>query len=112
MGNSRRRYQHRDEEAASLLMEEKNNELINELNSKVGLLKSGALDLNSIIKKDAKQLNDIEMSMGSASGLLGQTMGKFENMMKTGGTKVTCYLACFIFVVFMLFYWILSSKWK
>ena len=102
----------RDEEAASLLMEEKNNELIDQLNSKVSLLKSGAFDLNKIIKDDERQLNDIENSMGSASGLLGQAMGKFDNMMKTGGTKVTCYLACFIFFVFILFYWILSSKWS
>eukprot|EP00483_Globobulimina_turgida_P001429 UN01431 len=111
--NSRnRRNVYRDEEAASLLMEEKNNELISELNSKVGLLKSGALDINQMIKTDAKQLNDIEMSMGNASGLLGQTMDKFGTMMKTGGTKVTCYLACFIFLVFIIFYWILSSKWS
>eukprot|EP01084_Bolivina_argentea_P199280 341020_1 len=111
--NSRsRRHTHRDEEAASLLMEEKNNELIAELNSKVGMLKSGALDINKIIKQDAKQLNDIEMSMGNASGLLGQSMDKFGSMMKTGGTKTTCYLACFIFFVFIIFYWILSSKWS
>ena len=93
-------------------MEEKNNELVDELHAKVGMLKNGAWGLNKLIKDDAKQLNDIEMSMGSASGLLSQTMGKFEQMMQTGGTKTTCYLACFIFVVFFIFYWILSSKWS
>eukprot|EP00486_Rosalina_sp_Unknown_P008934 CAMPEP_0201589320 /NCGR_PEP_ID=MMETSP0190_2-20130828/165206_1 /ASSEMBLY_ACC=CAM_ASM_000263 /TAXON_ID=37353 /ORGANISM="Rosalina sp." /LENGTH=114 /DNA_ID=CAMNT_0048043215 /DNA_START=83 /DNA_END=427 /DNA_ORIENTATION=+ len=111
--NSRsRRHMNRDEEAASLLMEERNNELIDQLNSKVSMLKSGASSLGEIIKDDARQLNDIEGSMGSASGMLGQAMGKFDTMMKTGGTKVTCYLACFIFFVFILFYWILSSKWS
>ena len=102
----------RDEEAAALLMEDRNNELVAELNGKVEMLKSGALDLQTIIKKDISKLNDIEISMGSASGLLGQTVGKFEKMMKTGGTKTTCYLACFIFFVFIIFYWILSSKWS
>eukprot|EP01084_Bolivina_argentea_P098826 177654_1 len=104
--NSRSRRHFRDEEAASLLMEDKNNELVAELNSKVSLLKTGALDLNTMIKTDAKQLNDIEMSMGSATGLLAQSMDKFGHMMKTGGTRTTCYLACFIFVVFIIFYWI------
>ena len=93
-------------------MEEKNNELVDELNKKVGMLKNGAIDLSQIIKKDISKLNDIEVSMGSASGLLGQTVSKFDQMMKTGGTKVTCYLACFIFFVFLIFYWILSSKWS
>jgi len=111
--NSRsRRHTYRDEEAANLLMEEKNNELVDQLHAKVGMLKTGAFDLNRIIGDDARQLNDIEGSMGDASGLLGQTLGKFDQMMKTGGTKVTCYLACFIFVVFLLFYWILRSKWN
>eukprot|EP00485_Elphidium_margaritaceum_P023902 CAMPEP_0202712302 /NCGR_PEP_ID=MMETSP1385-20130828/37217_1 /ASSEMBLY_ACC=CAM_ASM_000861 /TAXON_ID=933848 /ORGANISM="Elphidium margaritaceum" /LENGTH=108 /DNA_ID=CAMNT_0049372295 /DNA_START=55 /DNA_END=378 /DNA_ORIENTATION=+ len=104
--NSRsRRHQSTDEEAASLLMEEKNNELIEQLNSKVSLLKNGALGLNKVIKADERQRNDIESAMDSASGLLGQAMGKFDAMMQTGGTKTTCYLACFIFVVFLIFYW-------
>eukprot|EP01084_Bolivina_argentea_P199281 341021_1 len=111
--NSRsRRHTHRDEETASLLMDEKNNELISELNTKVGMLKSGAWDINKLIKQDAKQLNDIEISMGNASGGLEQSINKFATMMKTGGTKTTCYLACFIFFVFIIFYWILSSKWS
>lgn len=107
---SSKRNQNRNEEAAGLMMEEKNNELVSELNEKVELLKRGAYDLNQIIKDDNKNMNDIEFSMSNASGLLEQTMGKFGDMMNTGGTKTTCYLACFIFFVFIIFYWILSSK--
>ena len=93
-------------------MEQKNNELIDQISAKVDILKKGASGLGDIIREDERQLNDIQNSMGSASGLLGQAMGNFDNMMQTGGTKVTCYLACFIFFVFILFYWILSSKWS
>ena len=91
-------------------MEEKNNDLAEKLNSQVEMLKTGMYELSDIIKKDKRNLNDIEMSFGTASGLLGQTMDKFGDMMGTGGTKTTCYLACFIFFVFIIFYWILSSK--
>ena len=38
--------------------------------------------------------------------LLGETMKKFDVMKKTGGVNVILYLACFMFLVFMLFYWL------
>ena len=55
----------RDGEA--VLMEEENDALIQQLNSKVSLLKSGAYNLSQMIKDDAMQLNDIENSMDNAT---------------------------------------------
>ena len=110
--NRNRRNAHRDEEAASLLMEDKNNEIIDELDSKISLLKRGATELRGIITEDDRKLNDIEHLMDNASNFLTQSMQKFDVMTKKGGAKMTCYLACFIFAVFFLFYWMLSRKWS
>ena len=88
------------------------NEIIDELDSKISQLKRGASELRGIITEDDRRLNDIEHLMDNASGFLTQSMQKFDVMMKTGGTKTTCYLACFIFAVFILFYWMLSRKWS
>merc|ERR1719229_372675 len=106
--NRNRRNAYKDEEEASLLMEQKNNAMIEDLQKKTSMLLDGGKDLSKLIKEDERRMNEIGGLMGDASGLLSQSMGKFNDMLETGGTKTTCYLACFIFVVFLIFYWILS----
>lgn len=109
--NNRRPVKSRDEEMSGLMMEEQNDELATELDEKVIALKNGVIDLRHFIQKDVSRLNDIQESMSDASGFLNGTMNKFTDMMKTGGTKTTCYLAGFIFLVIIILWWIVSSKY-
>ena len=100
----------RDEEAAHLLLEEQCNDLASELDEKVMRLKSGALEIGSMIRDDITKINDIEGDMSNAGNLLDTAFNQFDKMMATGGHSTMCKLAAFLFVVFIIFYFMLKSR--
>ncbi|ETO11060.1 hypothetical protein RFI_26315 [Reticulomyxa filosa] len=93
------------------MLEGQCDELVSQLDQKVKLLKSGAREVGEMIQEDVKNLNDIEKDYDNVSGFLQQTMGKFDKMMAKGGHKHMCYLACFVFVILIILYLLVKSRY-
>jgi hypothetical protein len=50
--------------------------------------------------------------MDRTSGMLGRTMGKLDEIIKTGSSKHMCYLALFIVLVFLMIWFVVSYSSK
>lgn len=87
-------------------IQQQNYAMENELAEKVQELHRASLGLRAVIKKDKSNWDKMGDLFGNASDILNETVKKFDVMKKTGGINIILYLACFMFVVFMLFYWI------
>ena len=55
-------------------------------------------------------LDGMGNQMGSASGLLNETLGKLGTMLQSGGSKHMIYLIGFVVFSFMMIYWIMTHK--
>eukprot|EP01084_Bolivina_argentea_P227516 384232_1 len=95
--------------SSSEIMTKQNDELQNQLSSKVRQLVVASRNLRRIIIQDKSNWGKMEPMFGSASDILSQAMKKFDVMKQTGGINVILYLAIFMFFVFMILYWMLSS---
>lgn len=97
------------QEAAEGLLEQENNEAINQLSSKVDMLKSLSIDIGREAKSQNRFLDEMDNEMGSASNLMSGTMKQLGDMMNSGGSKHMCYLVVFIFAFFLLVYWMIRG---
>jgi len=48
--------------------------------------------------------------MGTASGMLSDTIGKLSLMLQSGGSMHMVYLVVFVVFAFIIIYWIMRSK--
>mmetsp|Transcript_86046 Transcript_86046/g.105571 ORF Transcript_86046/g.105571 Transcript_86046/m.105571 type:complete len:117 (+) Transcript_86046:56-406(+) len=97
-------------ETASKIIRQQNDDLAYDLEESVGLLKKGVESLRNTIKDDRKRLNDIQDDSLKSNNLINDVMNGFDKMIGTGNTKMTCYLACFMVIIFILIYYLFMKK--
>ncbi len=98
------------QEQTERLYEQQNDDLVNELNGKVDILKSLAIDFRNEAKDQNKMLDDMEGDFDGTSTFLAGTMSRMEKMLNTGGSNHMCYLILFIFLVFMFIYFAIKYR--
>mmetsp|Transcript_39371 Transcript_39371/g.34849 ORF Transcript_39371/g.34849 Transcript_39371/m.34849 type:complete len:101 (-) Transcript_39371:57-359(-) len=91
---------------SSEYLTKENQRLEDQLYHGVQKLKEASLGLRRDIKKDKEGWERMSELFGNAGEMLNQSVKRFDVMKQTGGVNVTLYLACFMFFVLMLFYWI------
>uniref|UniRef100_A0A183BPC8 t-SNARE coiled-coil homology domain-containing protein n=1 Tax=Globodera pallida TaxID=36090 RepID=A0A183BPC8_GLOPA len=89
------------------LVEQQNDDMVEELSSKVSQLKRVTIAIGDDVREQNKLLNEMETKFDSTRGLLGATMKKLGIVSKAGGKNVMCYLVLFAFFVFLVIYWMM-----
>lgn len=92
----------------SLQSRRQNDDEIDRLNEKVGLLREISVAIGREAKEHNQLLDTMESDMGNTQGLMGTASAKLTHMMNTGGSAHMCYLACFMVFVFLVIYWMMS----
>lgn len=92
------------------MYEQQNNALVDQLNDKVDLLKTLAIDFNKEAKDQNKMLDEMEGDFDGTGTFLAGTMSRLDKMINTGGSNHMCYLVIFIFVVFMFLYFAIRYR--
>jgi|UniRef100_A0A7S4GIY5 blocked-early-in-transport protein 1 len=110
-GNGSRGRQSRghDEQTEEQLERENEDELEN-LRDKVATIKSIALDIQDEVKSHNRLLDKMGDQFSTATASLKGTMGRLNAMMAHGGSKHMCFLALFVFMVFIALYWLLKTR--
>uniref|UniRef100_A0A914IC41 t-SNARE coiled-coil homology domain-containing protein n=1 Tax=Globodera rostochiensis TaxID=31243 RepID=A0A914IC41_GLORO len=93
--------------AGGFLVEQQNDDMVEELSSKVSQLKRVTIAIGDDVREQNKLLNEMETKFDSTRGLLGATMKKLGIVSKAGGKNVMCYLVLFAFFVFLVIYWLM-----
>ena len=62
------------------------------------------------VEAQNRLLDDMGGEMGSASGLLGETIGKLSEMLQSGGGSHMCYLIVFVVFAFVVISFIMKNK--
>ncbi|XP_033124725.1 BET1-like protein [Anneissia japonica] len=92
------------------MLESENNRLSENLASKVSTLKSLALDIESETNDQNRYLDGMDGEFDSTHGLLGGTVKRFDQMLKSGkhNRRLMCYLILTLLFLFVLFYMLIG----
>merc|ERR1719204_2677139 len=82
-----------------------NDDMIDELSSKVSALKNITIGLGKQAELDNAMLNGTDRSMGGVAGILDGSMQRLNHMMNSGGAVGRTKLCCGLTVVFFFIYW-------
>ncbi|KAJ3450200.1 golgi snare bet1-related [Anaeramoeba flamelloides] len=89
------------------MMENQNNEIIDELESKTNLLKSYADGINDEVGNHLNILEGLDSDFDNAGNSMNGTMSKLNEMVNIRSPKRICLIALAIFFLFVLLYfWI------
>ncbi|KAK8794666.1 hypothetical protein WA158_001647 [Blastocystis sp. Blastoise] len=83
-------------------LEQENEERLGDLHSKMSSLRELAIDINTEVKTQNKYLDEMNQDMNKTQGLLGNTIGKIGELMKSGDGNYMCLLIVFIVIVFLV----------
>ena len=87
------------------MLTQQNDQMQEDLLMKAQQLRSIVTDIGSEVSEHNKILGDMQNNMGKTDTLLGRTLGKIQDMGKSGGSKHMCYMVLFfIFMVFLLYF--------
>eukprot|EP00741_Cyanophora_paradoxa_P002337 tig00000600_g2267.t1 len=96
--------------ASEELLEQQNDSQIEELGSKVALLKNLTIDIGNEVKSQNKMLDTMDSDFVGVGGMLKNTMTKLNDMVKKGGSKHMCYLMLFVVGVIVFLYMLLRRR--
>ena len=93
------------------ILQQENDARASSLSSKISTLKSIALDIDSEAKYQNKYLDGMGDDFGSASGLLGSSMKRLNNMVSSGSSnrKLMCYLILFLVTGFFIIWYVVGK---
>ncbi|ALC45162.1 Bet1 [Drosophila busckii] len=92
-------------------LEAENERAAEELQQKIGALKSLTIDIGNEVRYQDKLLRGIDDDMDRTSGFLGNTMTRVVRLAKQGGgPKQMCYMFLFVLFVFVLLWVTLKFK--
>ena len=86
------------------MLEEENERLENELQGKIGALKSLTIDIGNEVRYQDKLLSGIDDDMERTGGFLSNTMSRVVRLGKNGHQKYMCYMILFVLLVFFILY--------
>lgn len=90
--------------AGNDVLEEENERLAEELQGKIGALKSLTIDIGDEVRYQDKLLRGIDDDMDRTGGFLSTTMSRVIRLGKNGHQKYMCYMFLFVLGVFLLLY--------
>lgn len=91
-------------------IEEENQRLAEELQGKVGALKSLTIDIGHEVRYQDKLLRGIDDDMDRTGGFLSNTMNRVVRLGRNGHQKYMCYMFLFALFVFMLLYFVIKLR--
>ncbi|KAJ3450311.1 golgi snare bet1-related [Anaeramoeba flamelloides] len=93
------------------MMENQNNEIIDELESKTDLLKSYADGIKGQVSNHIKILEGLENDFDNTGNSMNGTMSKLNEMVNIRSPKRICLIALVIFFLFIIIYfWITNDS--
>lgn len=92
------------------VLEEENQRLTDELQGKIGALKSLSIDIGHEVRYQDKLLRGLDDDMDRTSGFLGNTMRRVVRMGQNGHQKYMFYMFLFVLFVFLLLYVVLKFR--
>ncbi|XP_071955444.1 BET1-like protein isoform X2 [Antedon mediterranea] len=92
------------------MLEAENNRLSDNLATKVSTLKSLALDIETETNDQNRYLDGMDGEFDSTQGLLGGSVRRFDQMLKSGkhNRKLMCYLILTLLFLFIVFYFLIG----
>ncbi|KAK0398512.1 hypothetical protein QR680_002628 [Steinernema hermaphroditum] len=87
-------------------MEEQNNQMADQLSSKVSALKRITIAIGDDVREQNRLLNEMESDFDSSKSLLGSTMRKLTSVYRAGGKSLMLYVILFCFFVFFVTYYL------
>lgn len=87
-----------------------NDELVDGLRSKVGVLKSLTLDMGDEIKSQNQLLREMDNEFDSSWGLLSSSMARVKKLAASGQNRFIMYLVAFSCFVFFFIYLIIRFR--
>lgn len=94
------------------LLEKDNDQKIEELKHTVSNIKNISHDIERGIKESNDLIDTLDTEMGGVQGLLNTAKNKLSKISQQGGNRHMCYLALFVFFVFVVLYFIITMKSK
>lgn len=91
-------------------IEDENDRMTNELQEKIGVLKSLTIDIGNEVKYQDKLLRDVDDDLDKTGGFLGTTMNKVLKLSKGGQHYIILYLFLFSIVVFFILYFVIKFR--
>lgn len=91
-------------------IEEENDRMTNELQGKIGVLKSLSIDIGNEVKYQDKLLRDVDDDMDRTGGFLGTTMNKVLRLSRGSHNYYILYLFFFSIFVFFILYLVLKFR--
>lgn len=91
-------------------IEEENDRMTNDLQEKIGVLKSLSIDIGNEVKYQDKLLRDVDDDMDRTGGFLGTTMNKVLRLSRGSHNYYILYLFLFSIFVFFILYLVLKFR--
>eukprot|EP01064_Diplonema_japonicum_P015259 TRINITY_DN229_c1_g1_i2.p1 TRINITY_DN229_c1_g1~~TRINITY_DN229_c1_g1_i2.p1 ORF type:complete len:124 (+),score=10.64 TRINITY_DN229_c1_g1_i2:35-406(+) len=98
------------QEETDQFLEEQNNAHLKELGSMVKDLKGVVVDIGDTVDEQSKFLETLQNSMRGATRAVKGTIGRIDDVMKSGGSKHLCILIAFSLFVLVGLYYLIKSK--
>lgn len=95
---------------SSDMLEDENQRLAEELQQKVGALKSLTIDIGHEVRYQDKLLRGIDDDMDRTGGFLSTTMNRVIRLGKGGHQKYMLYIFLFALFIFLLLYFVLKLR--
>lgn len=91
-------------------IEEENQRLTEELQGKIGALKSLTIDIGHEVRYQDKLLRGIDDDMDRTGGFLSNTMNRVVRLGRNGHQKYMLYMFLFALFVFLLLYFVIKLR--
>lgn len=92
------------------LIEEENQRLTEELQGKIGALKSLTIDIGHEVRYQDKLLRGMDDDMDRTGGFLSNTMNRVVRLGRNGHQKYMLYMFLFALFVFLLLYFVIKLR--
>ncbi|XP_031624408.1 BET1 homolog [Contarinia nasturtii] len=91
-------------------VENENQRLTEELQAKIGVLNSLAIDIGHEVRYQDKLLRGIDDDMDRTGGFLSNTMNRVTRLGRNGHQKFMLYIFLFALFVFLLLYFVIKLR--
>lgn len=92
------------------LLEQENERMAEELQGKIGALKSLTIDIGHEVRYQDKLLRGIDDDMDRTGGFLSNTMARVVRLGRNGHQKYMCYIFLFALFIFLLLYFVIKLR--
>ncbi|CAG9834153.1 unnamed protein product [Diabrotica balteata] len=91
-------------------IEDENDRMTNDLQEKIGVLKSLTIDIGNEVKYQDRLLRDVDDDIDKTGGFLGTTMSRVLRLSKGSHNYLILYLFVFSVIVFFVLYLVIKFR--